>query len=155
MTPSEKRAKRNEQQHNYRLRNLLEVRKQERARYRKQPERNWAKHTIRHHRLAGYRIAFSIAELIAFVKKARHCFLCGRKLQWTMSKHSYTGTLPNNPSLDRLTHSRTLRLSNIAIACHRCNACKNSFSLKEYVAYCARISRKFSDLLPTSARPKS
>jgi len=114
------------------------------ARWRdRNPILSWAQTTLSFHR-KKFDVRITGEELAEFAKDKLICPYCEAPFDWTVNrKFGRSGPKENSPTLDRKNNDQIIDLSTIEIVCHRCNACKQNFTKKEFIEYCASIARKF------------
>lgn len=105
------------------------------------PIKVWCKDTIRNHKQKRYKVLFNWEELLSIAKKTKHCPICETKLDWKLG----VGLNNNSPTLDRINNDKILTLNNIQIVCWKCNTAKGQMTMKEFIEYCDKVSKKFKN----------
>lgn len=102
----------------------------------------WASGTIWFHGRQGIKIKIDRESLIDLALNAFHCVICDTELDWSRNKGSVR---QNSPTLDRVNNEEEIRIDNIQILCHKCNIIKSDMPMKEFIAYCCKVCKKFND----------
>ena len=116
------------------------VLKKQKVRYAQNLFRNWASHSLVHHKESGFIIRISTRELEELAKASTFCPICDAPLLWGKNK---VGS--RSPTLDRKNNENFLFLDNVWIICNLCNRTKSNRTFKEFIEYCEKITNKFKD----------
>lgn len=111
--------------------------------YQNNVKRAWCSNTRCQHKKDGYIIEFSTKELYDKIKDIENCEICNNKLDWTRGNKQTVKR--NSPSLDRKENEVIMKLNNVHVVCHRCNATKRDRNMKEFIEYCKEIYLKNKD----------
>lgn len=114
----------------------------ERANRTKNYRSYWSQETIQSHRRRGFKVLITRKELLELAEHSNDCYICGRLLDWSPDKHQ---TIPTSPTLDRVDNETIIKISNVKIACHRCNTVKRTMTISDFIVFCKTIATKFSE----------
>jgi 5-methylcytosine-specific restriction endonuclease McrA len=106
--------------------------------------RTWARYTIASHKKCGYKVEFSVTELVEFLNGDTHCKICGKKLDFSVGTKN-SGVKHYSPSLDRVDNAGVLTLENIQLLCQECNRTKGNKTMRDFINYCSMVAEKFGD----------
>lgn len=123
----------------YYQKNKERISKHSREYRKKHPVKHWCRTTIRQHKHKGFKVLFNFKDLIPIAKQTKYCSICDIKLKWGYDK----GRTNASPTLDRINNGKILTLNNIQIICYKCNATKRDRTMKEFIEYCNKVSKKF------------
>ena len=101
----------------------------------------WSHSVIQAHKARGFIVDFNGQWLEDLAKSTPTCFLCECKFDWFLEKKGRQ--YPDSPSLDRIENEKTLTKENVQIICILCNMTKGARNMKDFIAYCKMISKKY------------
>jgi hypothetical protein len=105
----------------------------------KNPQQDWAKKTIRHHKATGLYVSIDLDELTELAYKTTRCPICDTEFSWLN-----TGPpINSSPSLDRKYNGDHISIETCWIICHRCNSMKRDMPMPELIGWCKNIIGRF------------
>ena len=104
------------------------------------PIRFWANQSIQNHKQR--RIIFiTRKELEDWAIKTKECWICGEILEYSSSKNK-GGFKHSSASVDIINREKPTTKDNLQIICNRCNICKGTSSIKDFIDYCKLITQR-------------
>jgi hypothetical protein len=100
------------------------------------PIRFWVYRTIYYHKKKNP-ILITQYELEQLAYETKECWICGKKLEYNSSKKGFKY---NSASLDIKDRKKPAIKKNIQIICNRCNLCKGTNNLKDFIIYCKNVA---------------
>ena len=101
--------------------------------------KKWAERTIKGHIDHNLNVDINLEYLTSLAENTTYCSMCGAFLKWEYGK----GSVPNSPTLDRISNDKYMNMYNVWIICRKCNTLKGRMKMPDFVAYCKTIVEKF------------
>ncbi len=101
--------------------------------------KKWAERTIKSHIDHNLNVDINLEYLTSLAENTTYCSMCGAFLKWEYGK----GSVPNSPTLDRISNDKYMNMYNVWIICRKCNTLKGRMKMPDFVAYCKTIVEKF------------